>query len=60
MFFKLYTCIKEALTNLSISEEISKDVAFHVGQPEGVELVGCKPVWVQIGQPEEIELVCID
>lgn len=59
MFFKLYACNKEALTNLSISEEISKDVEL-VGQPEGVELVGCKPVWVQIGQPEEIELVCID
>lgn len=44
-------------TNVPPSE--AKDVSFHAGQPEDVELVSCNPVWIQMGQPDEIELVCI-
>lgn len=44
----------------SSEEEIGNGVIFHIGQDEAVELVSCKPVWVQIGQPEEVEIICID
>ena len=45
---------------LLISVEICKDVSFHAGHSEDVELVSCKPVWLQVGQPEDIEPVYID
>jgi hypothetical protein len=45
---------------LLISVEICKDVSFHAGHSEDVELVSCKPVWVQMGQPEDSEPVYID
>ncbi|RLM75535.1 hypothetical protein C2845_PM15G14150 [Panicum miliaceum] len=44
----------------SLQLETCKDVSFHAGHSEDVELVSCKPVWIQMGQPEEIEPVYID
>jgi len=45
---------------LLISVDTCKDVSFHAGHSEDVELLSCKPVWVEIGQPEDIEPVYID
>ncbi|KAL6903514.1 hypothetical protein ACP4OV_004327 [Aristida adscensionis] len=61
-------CSFVAFTDLTLGQrnaqpsgvDIGEDVSCHVERPEDVELVSCKPVWVQMGPAEEIEFVCIE